>query len=127
MLVYSLFPSSVLCLFVLLICVATFHQIWRESYLEKPVDSERDRLVIRVLNCFSAVNNCRKIFSTEEDTRDSLSCLYGIRVLTICWIVVMHIIVELPDRYSYRSKQTAKVLLHNNNESINKLQNGPII
>lgn len=93
---------------MLLVITATLNEVWRESSVEKPLDSvgsERDKIGIRLLRCFSVVNNSRKLFSTEEDNaKNSLSCLHGIRVLTTCWIVILHVIVEVPDRYGYRKK-----------------------
>lgn len=44
------------------------------------------------LACFSPARNCRKLFMTQTSSsgNDELSCVHGIRVLTICWIIMGH-------------------------------------
>ncbi|KAI9551729.1 hypothetical protein GHT06_022065 [Daphnia sinensis] len=51
--------------------------------------------------------NCKTLLPIQEDAKDSLSCVHGIRVLTICWVVLMHVGSEFTiERISY-NKQTA--------------------
>ena len=77
--------------------------------MKQLVDSQKDGQRIRVLNCFSALNNSRKLFSTKDDVKDSLSCLNGIRALSTLWIVFHHMTLENIDRYGYRFNSMLKV------------------
>ena len=95
----------------LVVLVATAHEIWRESYLQRPVDSKSERLGIRFLHCFSVINNCRHMVSTQDDAKDSLSCLHGIRVLSTCLIVLQHAFIENIGRSSYNTPMLVKVRL----------------
>jgi hypothetical protein len=63
-----------------------------------------------LLHCFSAKKNCRSLLSTEQDSKDSLPCLHGIRVLTVCWIVLMHVGSEFSiERMVYNKSTAVKV------------------
>jgi hypothetical protein len=73
------------------------------------VDSQKI-FAVQLLHCFSAKKNCLNLFSTNNDVKDSLSCLHGIRVLTTCWIVLIHVAGELTQRISYTRKLDLKVI-----------------
>ena len=77
--------------------------------MKELIDSRKDSLRIRVLNCFSALNNSRKIISTKDNVKDSLSCLHGIRALSTLWLVFYHMILENMDRYGYSYNRMTKV------------------
>ncbi|XP_067686161.1 O-acyltransferase like protein-like [Haliotis asinina] len=60
----------------------------------RTVDKERDqkykpKLLERVLLCFSAVSNGEKILSVKRSPA-SITCLHGIRVLSIGWVILGH-------------------------------------
>lgn len=51
---------------------------------------------VKVILCFSLIKNGRRLFSSSsnEGSSESLSCLYGIRFLTMSWIVVGHVWIQ---------------------------------
>ena len=49
------------------------------------------------LNCFSLVRNTNTIFNTKVRPND-LTYLHGIRVLTMFWIILLHIGGKAPQR-----------------------------
>ena len=51
----------------------------------KPPSTQLKKLLI----CFSALENGRKVLSTKTSPSD-LSCLHGIRVLSATWIILYH-------------------------------------
>ena len=65
------------------VATATAHDICNGKNVTKS-------FAIQLLHCFSAKRNCATLFSAEE-SKDSLSCVHGIRVLSICWIVLIHV------------------------------------
>ena len=87
----------------LLITAATVHEYWEEQLPKKEI-----RFLIRLLRCFSVIQNCRNLVSTKDD-RVSLSWLYGIRVLTTCWVVFQHSFSDMIGRNSYNTETIMKV------------------
>lgn len=45
--------------------------------------------VIQILACFSMYSNGKKLFATKS-TDGNIGCLNGIRVLSMCWILLCH-------------------------------------
>ncbi|XP_067686619.1 O-acyltransferase like protein-like [Haliotis asinina] len=63
------------------------------------VNKERDqkykpKLLERILLCFSAVSNGEKILSVKRSPA-SISCLHGIRVLSMSWVILGHTFLNL--------------------------------
>ncbi|XP_057379360.1 nose resistant to fluoxetine protein 6-like [Daphnia carinata] len=99
----ALIVLSVFCFLGIVVTVATVHHTWTNN----DCDDSRKPFAIQLLHCFSAKRNCKTLLSVQEDAKDSLACLHGIRVLTICWVVLMHVGSEFTiERISY-NKQTA--------------------
>lgn len=99
----ALIVLSVFCLLGIAVTVATVHHTW----INNDCDDSKKPMAIQLLHCFSAKRNCETLLAIQEDAKDSLSCVHGIRVLTICWIVLMHVGSEFTiERISY-NKQTA--------------------
>nr|CAH0101428.1 unnamed protein product [Daphnia galeata] len=82
----TLIVLSVFCLLVVIVSAATVHDAWIHNELSNCPKS----FSIQLLHCFSAKKNCKTLFSTEDDAEDSLACLHGVRILTTCWIVLIH-------------------------------------
>ena len=97
----------VFCLLGIAVTAATIHHIfWTEN------SETFQSFPIQLLHCFSAKKNCRTLFSTEPDSKDSLSCVHGIRVLTIGWIVLMHVGSEFSiERMVYNKSTAVKVIM----------------
>jgi len=97
----------VFCLLGIIVTTATIHHIfWTEN------SETLQSFPIQLLHCFSAKKNCRTLFSTEPDSKDSLSCVHGIRVLTIGWIVFMHVGSEFSiERMVYNKSTAVKVIM----------------
>ena len=104
--------SALFCLLGLFIIAATVHEcFWGGSSVKQLVDSGREKTFsIRLLHGFSAIQNCRELLSTKNE-EDNLSCLYGIRVLTTCWIVFQHTFSDMIGRNSYNTETILKVTL----------------
>lgn len=47
-------------------------------------------LPAKMLLCFSAIKNSKKLFNTATQEEDSISCLHGIKVLCMLWIIIGH-------------------------------------
>lgn len=47
-------------------------------------------LPAKMLLCFSAIKNSKKLFNTTTQEEDSISCLHGIKVLCMLWIIIVH-------------------------------------
>ena len=84
---FNLF-SIVLSVLGTLVVTATVHEAIR-FYLKKPVDASKSSGPVKALHCFSALNNGRKILSTESPS-GSFTCLHGIRVLSTTWVILGH-------------------------------------
>lgn len=48
--------------------------------------------------------------STQDEGDDSLSCLYGLRVLSTCLVVLQHVFIEIVGRSSYNKEKILKVI-----------------
>ncbi|CEM15783.1 unnamed protein product [Vitrella brassicaformis CCMP3155] len=53
---------------------------------------EEDSMGYKLLMCFDPINNWNKMFSLKTSDK-SLSCLNGVRVLSLSWIILAHILV----------------------------------
>ena len=80
-----------LCVFGLLIIVATSHEAWRLHYENRPINTKTEGLAVRSLHCFSILTNTRTILNTATTNADNLSCVNGIRVLTTTWVILGHL------------------------------------
>ncbi|XP_057375604.2 nose resistant to fluoxetine protein 6-like [Daphnia carinata] len=95
------------CLLIGLVLTATVHDNWSGTSSSCP-DIAPQAFHIKLLHCFSAKRNCRMLFSTKDDVKDSLACLHGIRVITTCWIVLIHVAGEFSQRMSYTKQLDIK-------------------
>lgn len=43
----------------------------------------------KIVDQLSAISNCRKLFSLKENSSE-ISCLAGLKVITMAWIVIYH-------------------------------------
>lgn len=50
---------------------------------------------ITCLTAFNPVRNGSKIISTEPAARDSLTCLHGLRVFSLGWVVMVHTYLQV--------------------------------
>lgn len=108
---------SVFCLLGIAVTVATVHHTW----INNDRDDSKKPMAIQLLHCFSAKRNCETLLAIQEDAKDSLSCVHGIRVLTICWIVLMHVGSEFTiERISYNKQTAVKVILPIKTQPINQ-------
>jgi len=89
MLFYNHLRRATLSLLGFLALVATLHEGLREFW-NRPIDLKVESLPTRLLNCFSVLNNSRKILSAKVNSSDNLGCLNGIRVLSTTWVVMGH-------------------------------------
>lgn len=64
---------------------------------------------MRVLHCFSAITNTKKLLSTSSGSADDITCLYGLRVLYTVWIVITHTAQSLFFNSIYNRNSLAKV------------------
>jgi len=50
---------------------------------------------LRCLLAFSPIVNGSKIISTEPAAKDSLTCLHGLRVFSLGWVVMVHTYLQV--------------------------------
>ena len=79
---------SILSVIGFLVASATLHELVRMHFFS-PIDTNTESMEVRVLHCFSAVNNTRKLLTTRPSS-DNLGCVHGIRVLSTTWVVMGH-------------------------------------
>ncbi|XP_031840706.1 nose resistant to fluoxetine protein 6 [Nomia melanderi] len=58
-------------------------------------DDHRKGVWIKCLTAFNPITNGSKIISTEPAARDSLTCLHGLRVLSLGWVVMVHTYLQV--------------------------------
>ena len=88
-----------------IIITATFHDILKGNGF-----ISGNSFAVQLLHCFSAKRNFASLFSTE-DSKDSLSCVHGMRVLTTCFFVLVHVGVMFQvTRTIYNSQMLYKVI-----------------
>ncbi|XP_078045427.1 nose resistant to fluoxetine protein 6 [Augochlora pura] len=86
--------------------VSTTGQDNGEELIEKGKDLEKDLtdhakvdkrqgLWIKCLTAFNPITNGSKIISTEPAARDSLTCLHGLRVFSLGWVVMVHTYLQV--------------------------------
>jgi len=90
---------TLLSLIGILVLSATIHEAWRSS-VDRPIDARTDSLGVRILHCFSALNNTRKLLSTKSSS-DSFTCIHGIRLLSTTWVVMGHSWMMTYYQYNY--------------------------
>lgn len=110
LLIYCLLNRVLFSLLALAVISSTIYEAWRENYLDRPIQNQVESFPIRTFHCFSLIKNWRKLISTE-DSKDSLPCLHGIRVLSIFWVVLLHVTEESFNRYTYNKLSTKEVKL----------------
>ena len=96
--IYSVILSTI----ALLVVIATIYEYFRIA-INDPIDPKKDSFDIRVLHCFSLVNNCKKLLSTASPS-GNLGCVNGIRVLSTTWVVMGHsyfILVTYGHQFGY--------------------------
>ncbi|XP_003699901.1 nose resistant to fluoxetine protein 6 isoform X2 [Megachile rotundata] len=63
------------------------------------------------LTAFNPIANGSKILSTEPAARDSLTCLHGLRVLSLGWVVMVHTYLQV---YSIAENKTLRTVTERN-------------
>ena len=89
-----------------LVASASIHEFVR-MYFDSPIDPNDETMAVRVLHCFSVINNSRKLLATTSSS-DNLACVHGIRVLSTIWVVMGHSYYEL----QYILSVTAVTIIH---------------
>ncbi|XP_059353377.1 nose resistant to fluoxetine protein 6-like [Daphnia carinata] len=106
----TLIVLSAFGLLAITVFTATGYDVLCNKKEQKTVDSS---WAIQLLQCFSAKRNCKTLFETTENSKDDLSCLHGIRVLAICWIVLIHVGGGLTlTRFIYNRQMMLEKTLH---------------
>ena len=52
-------------------------------------ESAKESFCVKISQCFSIYKNFKKIFHVSND-ENQLSCLHGIRVLSLAWVILGH-------------------------------------
>lgn len=61
---------------------------------ENKKDKEQN-VIIRILLCFSAVNNGKRILDVKTVSEASIKCIHGLRFFSIAWIILVHTYLEV--------------------------------
>ncbi|XP_066150020.1 nose resistant to fluoxetine protein 6-like [Euwallacea fornicatus] len=70
------------------------HSLSKEHIIGK-ADEDKTNFPLRLLLVFSAITNSNKILSIENKPKDSITCLNGLRVISISWIILVHTYLEV--------------------------------
>lgn len=91
------FPHSViLSTLAIVVSVATVHESCR-MYNGKGISLKSESLPVKILHCFSFLNNSRKLLSMKAATSgDNFGCIHGMRFLSMCWVVLGHLFLIGP-------------------------------
>ena len=85
------FHSGVLSLIACLMLLGTMIEAWEEvnpfPLLTKDTD---DNMLVKILKSFSILSNGKQILSTET-TKNHITCLSGIRTISMLWIIYGHL------------------------------------
>nr|XP_027205919.1 nose resistant to fluoxetine protein 6-like isoform X1 [Dermatophagoides pteronyssinus] len=76
--------------FIAILMLITVFVLSIVAFINDCIHDGKDRN--EFITCFSPARNCRKLFTTKTSSsgNDELSCIHGLRVLTICWIIMGH-------------------------------------
>ena len=74
---------AMLCVFLLLVILGTFCDLCNVSA------KSSKHILVRILNCFSAYSNGKKLLSTTK-VEGSIDCIHGLRLFSMCWVVLGH-------------------------------------
>ncbi|XP_066247299.1 nose resistant to fluoxetine protein 6-like [Euwallacea similis] len=70
------------------------HSLSKEQIIGK-ADAYKTNFPLRILLAFSAITNGNKILFIESKPKDSITCLNGLRVISISWIILVHTYLEV--------------------------------
>lgn len=65
-----------------------------EQKTEKKKDKQQN-IIIRILLCFSALTNGKRILDVETVSEASIKCIHGLRFFSIAWIILVHTYLEI--------------------------------
>ncbi|XP_063974681.1 nose resistant to fluoxetine protein 6-like isoform X2 [Diachasmimorpha longicaudata] len=77
----------------------------------KPQSDKKRGLWMKCLLAFSPLLNGAKILSTEPAARDSLTCLHGLRVFSLGWVVLVHTYLQV---FSIAENKTLRTVTERN-------------
>ncbi|XP_029168174.1 nose resistant to fluoxetine protein 6-like [Nylanderia fulva] len=80
---------------------------------ENPIQGKNDNegFWLRCLLAFSPTANGSKIISTEPAAKDSLTCLHGLRVFSLGWVVMVHTYLQV---FSIAENKTLRTVTERN-------------
>ncbi|XP_077295360.1 nose resistant to fluoxetine protein 6-like [Arctopsyche grandis] len=82
---------------------------------EKVVKSDRKKLgtglFSQILLSFSIISNTEKIMRTEDSTQDSISCIHGLRFLSLAWVIMVHTYLQL---FTVADNKTLRIITERN-------------
>ncbi|KAK9306362.1 hypothetical protein QLX08_003040 [Tetragonisca angustula] len=90
--------------------------IEKEKHMQKelPDHSEKESkkgFLLMCLTAFNPIANGSKIISTEPAARDSLTCLHGLRVFSLGWVVMVHTYLQV---FSIAENKTLRLVTERN-------------
>ncbi|KAK9881174.1 hypothetical protein WA026_014522 [Henosepilachna vigintioctopunctata] len=77
----------------------------RELVLNK--NQEKTNIMLRLLLAFSAVENGKKILNVETMSKNSITCLHGLKFFSILWIILVHTYLEI---FSVASNKNLRII-----------------
>ncbi|XP_076160264.1 nose resistant to fluoxetine protein 6 [Ptiloglossa arizonensis] len=86
-----------------------------KSLQKDPSDGEKTEnkkgVWLRCLSAFNPIANGSKILSTEPAATESLTCLHGLRVLSLGWVVMVHTYLQV---YAIAENKTLRTVTERN-------------
>ncbi|KAL7646950.1 UNVERIFIED_CONTAM: hypothetical protein RMT77_002207 [Armadillidium vulgare] len=84
------FDGFVCGLLGLLIVLALIGTIIQENNLERFGKTRAGKLILKKLTCFSITKSFKTTFEYRKKRENAITCLDGIRVITLIWIITCH-------------------------------------
>ncbi|EEZ97339.1 nose resistant to fluoxetine protein 6 isoform X1 [Tribolium castaneum] len=78
---------------------------------QKTGKKPKQSLFLRVILCFSAIDNGKKILNVEKVSQDSIKCIHGLRFFSIAWIIMVHTYLEV---FSIGDNKNLRILTERN-------------
>lgn len=64
---------------------------------------------------FSLLDNTQSLFSTREESNKEISCLHGLKSITMAWIILIHVTLSFSYSALFNFEEFMKVIIKSYN------------
>ncbi|CAG5078849.1 Similar to nrf-6: Nose resistant to fluoxetine protein 6 (Caenorhabditis elegans) [Cotesia congregata] len=100
--------GGVIALLMLIATVYDYRRLTEDPDIESTAPG---RFWMKCLLSFSPIENGSKILSTDPAARDNLTCLHGLRVLSLGWVILVHTYLQV---FSIAENKTLRTVTERN-------------